>query len=460
MAENVRAINSVKGSVFDYQHALLLPDDDCKVLVVSTRTLYFIQAFSRGEIGYLARYAREFLEGDQYVVADSPGEVDNISDIMNRYRLEVVDVTCDLVAAIEALTISINVNACGCPVGEGVDTDDGERGGDVPPPVGSIVYQEPSVIEDRDCKAANLVHETLLNVFTELNNYNVDDMAIYGLQFTIGVVGAAIAVAVAAPMVALCVAVAGLLAIFGARLLTDVIDLQNLVDAMTARQEELVCILYDSTVASDARAAYLVELEDWGITAIESALLELFMTNALMDTLYFDTSDLAAFWPTYSGPVDCDLCGEGAPTDWMIIPNCGWPFGSTTPSGYFGIGTVEQGPGVPFVITGDSRDDAPGQYVIALVVKGFWDELATPCNPAAGDVTALAGLGLGCTGYTGTAPFTSLGMYATVCGGTLWVVPPGTTIPNNYPNYLIMAFFANGPFTMTFEVNATPTICP
>lgn len=222
----------------------------------------------------------------------------------------------ELITAINSLKVAVTVNACGCPVGQGDDTDDATETGPVPAPIGDIVYEAPAAVQDRKCKASNLIHETLRDVMNELDGYNVDDMGVLGLALVVSIVVGVIGSAVATPLVGIMLAVAGATAVFAARLVGVSVSLANIVSVMDANQQDLVCELYISTQASVARTDYLNTLMLNGVTALEAELVELLMTNALMDILYFDTAETAAFWPTYTGAIDCTQCDQtGCPLD-------------------------------------------------------------------------------------------------------------------------------------------------
>lgn len=305
----VKQTSRVNGSLFDVDALQVLSEENCNLLVVSDRTLYLLQRFALNEVNFVARYVEEYVGPDGYIpVTLSSPDLDFVQTVARLFRLEVSDMSCDIVAAIGSLTSAIMATSCGCEVGQGSDTSDGERGGSVPDPVGDIVYEEPAAVTDRDCKAANLVHFTLKDTFTELDRYNVDDMSTLGLVLVIGTVSGIIASVVATPMVGVLVAVAGMLAAFSARLIGVSISLADIVTAMEDGEEDLVCALFASSLASTARADYLSQLEAHGASSIEAALVGLLMTNALLNILYFDTPDTAAFWSSYTAPVDCLPC--------------------------------------------------------------------------------------------------------------------------------------------------------
>lgn len=305
----IRATARVLGSLFDVSALQALSGEGCSLLVVSDRTLYLMERFALNEVNFLARYVEQYVGPDGYIpVTLASPDLDFVEDTARIFRLEVGDMSCDIVGAINSLTSAIVAVSCGCEVGQGEDTDDGERGGAVPGPIGDIIYQEPAPVIDRDCKSANLVHFTLKDLFTELDRFNVDDMSTLGLVLVIGTVSGIIASVVATPMIGIIVGVAGAIAAFAARLIGVSISLANIVLAMTTGEEDLVCALFASSLASTAKADYLAQLQASGATAAEAALVGLLMTNAVLDILYFDTADTAAFWPTYVAPVDCSGC--------------------------------------------------------------------------------------------------------------------------------------------------------
>lgn len=317
----------VGGVVHDLEHAQTLSDDDCQMLAVSSRTLYVLQNLSGRDTGFLTRWAASFVgNGIYFPVERGSSQSDEVSAIVDDIKKELSPVTCDLVAVLEGIKVALSVNSCGCDVGLGLDNENGEPGGDVPADIGPIVYEEPSIGADRLCKGANLIHGTLVEVFTKLDNYNVDDMSILGLAFVVGLVGAVVASAVATPMAGLIVAVAGMVAVFAARLMGITVSLADIVTALNSAEEDLICALFLSTDADGAVSDYEAVLVAEGLSAAEASLVALLLPHAVCNILWFDTGELdAAFWASYSGAVDCATClpqpcpfdleeGSGVPT--------------------------------------------------------------------------------------------------------------------------------------------------
>jgi len=356
---------------------------------MSDRSLYILQNLSSLDITLLSRYAVSFEPGELYQpVLPGSSESSTVDTAIDIIRRDLTGMGCDIVASIDALTQVVASNACGCPVGQGEDTADGVQGGPVPPPIGNIVYQEPSAADDRSCKAANLIHQTLREIFIDLSAYNVDDMSVLGLSLVVGIVAGVIASTVVTPLGGVMVAVAGSLAVFVARMIGVTVSLADIVNAMSVRQTDLVCALFSSNSASTAKAAYLSVLsEQIPIGPAEEALVGLMMTNALMVTLFFDTPELVSFWPTYVGPVDCTGCA-GTPVFSLIEDVPGVPPATIVGSNRFLVGDKVT------VITGADalcagRWKIPAEFLQGGVqfaatidvdmVSGWTDTCAFPC---------------------------------------------------------------------------------
>lgn len=369
MATNVRDINSVRGTVLDLPDLMSLQSDDANLLCVSTRTLAIIQAYSRLEVSIQARYARQILSGNQYVIADEPDELDDIEVVSNAFQLEVIDVTCDIVEAINGLTAVLQQTRqdCGCNVGEGPDNEAGESGGSVPGDVGSIVYSEPVAITDRKCKVSNLTFETLLNIFQELDDHRVDELGAVGMIAAIGLVSALIASVVATPITGVVVGVAGVLAALVARIIGITIDLGTVVQVLTDNAPALVCSLYSNSSVDDASGAFeAILVADGGLTSAEIATVMLPFTNAWLNTLFFDVEGLSDFLDTYVGPYDCSSCAGTFPVIWSFGSGFeGWTFedASTPPASA-------------------SRAFSPGEIVTTLNTNGVDQALGIHTSPS------------------------------------------------------------------------------
>lgn len=428
MATNVRDIARVKGSVFDLPGLLALSDNDANLLCVSTRTLAIIQAYSRLEIDIQARYARQILAGNQYIIADSASEIDDITSLANNFKLEVIDVTCDIVAAIQSLTLVLQQtrNDCGCNVGEGPDNEAGSEGGPIPTSVGSISYAEPVAVDARRCKISNLTFETLLTVFQELDAHRVDELGVAGMIAAIGLVSALIAAAVATPLVGVIVGVAGVLAALVARVIGLTIDLGLIVTVLEDNAVDLVCALYNNSDVDSARSAFETVITDDGrLTAVEIATVMLPLTNAWLNTLFFDVDGLSDYLETYAAPYDCAQCVGSLPIIWTFETGFeGWTFEdqSTLPSSASAAHSTGQ-IDIHYESTGVQAKGQLGSPILSIPV-------AVP-NKVEVDLTA--------------------------------VVPPlvnSTTLRVNYTDLSTQAqtFNGSGATTITINVNGTKTI--
>ncbi len=233
---------------------------------------------------------------------------------------------CNLIEAINGIKVALEMSGCCVPPGQGEDNEEGEEGGSVPSPIGEVVYQEPSAISDRKCKASNLVHESLRDAFFRLDELGADKLGVLGLALTASVVAAVFASFVASPIAGVIVLVAGSLAAFVARLIGVTVVLEDIWQVMDDNEQALVCAFYGSTTVNDAREMYLDLLTLGGLGSAEVGLVSLLMYNSLLNVLFFDTLGTAAFWPIYTGPISCDDC-EPATCLWGFVTG-GWGTGN------------------------------------------------------------------------------------------------------------------------------------
>jgi hypothetical protein len=101
--------NRTLGALHDLSAILAYPDDDCNVLLVSSRTLAILHNYAINEVNWYARYYVDRLPGGYVTVPDKLDiEALDIDELARNYRLEVQDMSCDLTAALSAITSSIN----------------------------------------------------------------------------------------------------------------------------------------------------------------------------------------------------------------------------------------------------------------------------------------------------------------------------------------------------------------
>jgi len=85
-----------------------LSPDDCHVIIMSERSLYVLNNFSLGEVNYLARFAESMLPGGLFVPVElGSSKEEFVLDVINAFRLEVYDMTCDIVGVLEGLVTQI-----------------------------------------------------------------------------------------------------------------------------------------------------------------------------------------------------------------------------------------------------------------------------------------------------------------------------------------------------------------
>ncbi len=456
---NIRNTNEVKGTVFDLPHAMSLPSDDCNVLLVSSRTLFFIQSFGLGEVSFESRYASSFLPGSRYVLAQTSSEFDDINDIINNYGLEVVEMTCDIVAAINGVQSAIltaTSNACACgTVGETLETTSGEPGGIPPEGFGE---PDPAIV-DRLCKAANAINDSMLSVITELEASPVESFLTLGFGVVTGLVSAILAAALIPVVGILVVGVAG--AVIGATLalLVSGVDLTSLKAAMTSEGQDLVCSLFGASSATDARDSYGQVLTGAGQSAVNVALITALLTNDVLDLLWFSTPDSEAFLDTFVPTFDCSSCAPEVGL-WRITPNGVW-HNAVAAEGQIGTGIVDNGGG-NFTLTSVlmTSGNESGKFGLAMVSQAFLESqvgnqnfTTLPAGSAEGDVTR----------YTDLVPIPVVdtsGRKVIICGGAINTDPLEEIItPFTYVGIQHFYLFHTSSFSVEFSIDVPFTAC-
>jgi len=100
----IRNLTRVGGSVHDVTYLESLDPDDCHVIILSERSLYILNNLSLGEVGYLARYAKQYFPGNLFVPVEVGDEWEEfVRDTQNAFGLEITDMTCDIVGILEGM---------------------------------------------------------------------------------------------------------------------------------------------------------------------------------------------------------------------------------------------------------------------------------------------------------------------------------------------------------------------
>lgn len=459
----IRDISRVSGTVFNLPHAMSLSPSDCNVLVVSSRTLFFVQLFGTGEMDYIARYASQFLDGNKYVLAEDSSELDDINDLVNNYELEVQPVTCDLVAAIEALTAATISAGSGCctPYGEGYPPPAPNTGNPAvdPPPEDWSTWASYYTYK---CKAANMITDDWISTLNGMSTLSGIVSAIGALALAaflstsllggliVGLMALGFAAGTAAAII---IGALVLMVLSGAGLL---LYFAEVADVIETNKADLVCALYNATSVVFAKAAIISFTTDIAadltydpgddgtlFQAQLSSLADALFNDAIINTLFELNPDANV----YVGDVDCDDCAQDQAA-WIIAPS--GAYNATSAEGTLGTGTVWNN-GQEFTISSVLNTQAgEPNNIICLMVR-------------AQDATAF------CEGYDGEFEITSwptnqISNYAYKCvdagecGEAVVNVPmSGVGI---YTDYVMMLKQWNTPVTMSFRINTPPTLCP
>lgn len=328
----VRQLDRVAGSLFDVSGLQGLSEDTCNLLLVSDRTLFLLERFARNEVNWQARYIEQYVGADEYIPVDEASDdFDFVKEVARIFRLEVTDMSCDLVTALNSIAAAISeaqAASCGCEIGSDVDTDDGETGGPLPGPVNGVEYEEASAIEDRKCLAANYIHQSILAIVTELKLNRADQYGFAGLAFVLSLLATTIGALVAGPVGLLVGAVVGSFLAMATLLFKASFSLALLETAIEGDEQAGICALYSAWSASDAREAYLDYLADEGATSLELEFVEYFLSNNLLNLLFFAWGDseevIAEVTPTHV----CTTCPTAYGCPWEFLLDGETPLGS------------------------------------------------------------------------------------------------------------------------------------
>lgn len=104
----IRNLSRVGGAVHDVAYLEGLASDDCHVIILSERSLYILNNLSLGEVGYLSRYAKQYLPGNLFVPVENGDEWEEfVRNTVNAFGLEISDMTCDITTVLETLVTQV-----------------------------------------------------------------------------------------------------------------------------------------------------------------------------------------------------------------------------------------------------------------------------------------------------------------------------------------------------------------
>lgn len=463
-----RLISSVRGFVHDIGTVASLSDTFGNIRLLSDRSLYILQNLSGKDVTFLSRYG-DILEGGYYnPVEEGTPEAEQVYDAINLVRRDLTNMTvedtlqciCDQLGAIAGAISAAQDTTCGCTIGTDVETTDGQEGGPLPDPVNGIEYEEPEPIVNRKCKAANYIHGGIKDVVEELKLNRADQYGFAGLAFVLSLVTTVVGGLIAGPLGLLLGAVVGSFLAMATMLFKGSFSLTILLTAIEADEQEAICLLYEATTASGARTAYLGHLDTHGATSVELEFIGYMLTNNLLNLLFFEWGDSAEAIDNATIIHSCEGCVV-SPLDWIIMTDGFFPLAQTTATGLLGSGVINQTPMEEWTITAEERTDFPGQWMLGIAIRDYWDVNGpTAVGLATPPVTVLPNLGLEATAGGVPGYINSWGKAFDNCAGPIIATPPGSAVPNTYTSYGLLCWVASSPFSITFRIRQAPTACP
>jgi hypothetical protein len=365
------------------------------------------------------------------------------------------------IAVSQSLSVSID---CGCNVGKGPDNGEGEEGGDVPDPIGDIIYDEPAAIDDRKCKAADYLANWLRNIIFRdiLVAQSIDAKTQLGVVLALGALGSILGLigGIAGAVVG---GVGGLLLGAILAIIQQELDFSQIQDVLDLNIQALVCALYEATTVGEARSNFQQVLVDAGtLSTAEIAFTMLWLPNALLNLLFFDITspfDSAVFFDGYAFVTGCDECGAVPIEGWTLLRFGEWQDITVGPE-VIGSGVIDNGGG-SFTLTsvpGVTIVSGAERHALGIIIEGFRQSQPLPSalttNPA-----KMSGGSL--TLETFPAGPNNQGRRRELCVDNISISGAGGT--GTVTGRLMLVWWRNvgsGPFSITFHVNTLPTQCP
>lgn len=301
----------------------------------------------------------------------------------------------DIQGKLDNLTQSFRAQSCGCcgPSPENVSSESGTEGSTTPPIPFVWIEYGPSPTQpgssqyyDRKCKAANRIHEDLVNYVTHLDSINIVSQSI---DFMFAVLSSMLSITSSWPIIGTIASViSGWLISLQSAISETGVNLSGLISALNTNADELICALYNSTSASGALTAYTDILSAASVPPVDIAIVETILTPDVLNYLYFQNDGyVEAVLSGYTSPYACD-CGNE-----LIIQNlCGGLMGEITNQNgnVYDIQSVTR----PYLLNdcqvGDDRPQVnativnPGNVQIELLSgtgQFYWSWLDTVGNP-------------------------------------------------------------------------------
>jgi len=342
-----------RGAIHDLAHLETLSACRQRLLCVSDRTLYLLGNLAGIDIEFQARYAEEFRTDGYVPVSEGSPNFDLFVSAYEAFQLEVLDMTCDIQAGLEAIAAAIeNMRPGGaCSTGSGIvncvvniDNDDLLGPGDSvvdpfqdpDPPEGFATWEEYQIYK---CQAAYFIWHLERKHMVALANFDLVALtsAIVGpiIAGVAGVLPAAFTPAGFVVFVASVVAI-GIVAAASWAWMSQMIQWWD------DNQQDIVCALYNSGTSAAAVSALGNLLEDaiqaiifsGGLADVGTEIANLLGVgfsqlagNGIVEPLF--KSVVAA--TSVGDEADCSACTEdctGRETfdwgDWYLNPGTEW----------------------------------------------------------------------------------------------------------------------------------------
>jgi hypothetical protein len=245
----------------------------------------------------------------------------NFSDLVE--AINGLTLTCAPVVNVQPATPLINFSPvinCGGGLPGGTEAPPGGATEGGTPPTG---WSEPDPIDNRKCKAVNLIHDKMVFIIDKFIIYHIQGAVGLGLTAVGALILFVLALSELGPIGAFIGALAGLVVAVALALMGEGVDLDALKSVMENgdAHRDLICAFYSSTDAQSAIDNYVQVLADNGINTANQYFIRALFNIGLASIAFFKKSDaIEQQLDGYDITVGCESCEAG---DCPLVLSCG-----------------------------------------------------------------------------------------------------------------------------------------
>jgi len=282
-----------RGSIHDLEHIATLSDEACILLCVSERTLYILQNLAVLDVTFSARYATELLDGGFVPVVDGDPLWPLFEETVERFQVEVIDMSCTILEYLQAIADAINSSGLGSGWEEVYDVPGYEDAPYYDPPGTDASPPVPSVKCELAWSFASNWSTAMIELLSQRNSLGVG-LGVGAIALIVGLISVPVAA-----IVSILVALVGLV------LVADIEITKNVISGL---EESIACAIYSASSVDAAKTACDTVIDDAPqMNDRTRGILKDGISRNALNQIWEET------YPPVSGvPTDCGGCGAAA----------------------------------------------------------------------------------------------------------------------------------------------------